>query len=296
LEERQRMETATTKVAHSEPPESQKAALVSLLGDEDSSVYEAVREKILSCGPAARDWLCPQALSSNPLVRRRVQDIIRHFDRQSADDNFLAFCLKQGRDFDLETASWLLARTQYPEINVEAYAALLDNFAAELEQRISPLTRATPLFTRINEYVFGELGFSGNEQNYYDPDNSYLNRVLDLRTGNPISLTLVYMLLARRLRLPVAGIGLPGHFLCRYQSASDEVYIDAFNRGKLLTKGDCIHYLVRGNYDLREEYLSPISPRRMLARMCGNLHQIYSRLGQKEDVTRVQRYLVALSR
>ena len=290
------METATAKAARSDLPESQKAALINLLGDEDPSVYEAVRDKIMSCGPSARDWLRPQALSSNPLVRRRTQEIVRHFDRQSADDSFLAFCLKQGKDFDLETAAWLLARTQYPEINVEAYAALLDNFAAELEQRISPLTRATPLFTRINEFVFGELGFAGNEENYYDPDNSYLNRVLDRRTGNPINLTLVYMLLARRLHLPVTGIGLPGHFLCRYQSTSEEVYIDAFNRGKLLTKGDCIHYLVRGNYDLREEYLTPISPRRMLGRICGNLHQIYTRLAQKDEVTRFQRYLVALSR
>jgi regulator of sirC expression with transglutaminase-like and TPR domain len=289
------MESATSKAVLDELPESQKAALISLLGDEDPSVYEAVREKILSCGLVARDWLRPQTLSSNPLVRRRAQEIIRHMDRQSADDGFLAFC-KQNKDFDLETAAWLLAQTQYPEINVEAYAALLDNLAGELEQRISPLTRATPLFNRINQYLFDELGFTGNEENYYDPDNSYLNRVLDRRTGNPINLTLVYMLLARRLHLPVTGIGLPGHFLCRYQSASDEVYIDAFNRGKLLSKGDCIHYLVRGNYDLREEYLTPISPRRMLARICGNLHQIYNRLGQKDEVNRFQRYLVALSR
>ena len=290
------METATAKTARGDLPESEKAALINLLGDEEPAVYEAVREKILSTGAGARDWLRPQALSSNPLVRRRAQEIIRHFDRLGADDAFLTFCLKHGKDFDLETAAWLLAQTQYPEINVEAYAALLDNFAGELEQRISSLTRATPLFTRINEYVFDELGFSGNEENYYDPDNSYLNRVLDRRTGNPISLTLVYMLLARRLRLPVTGIGLPGHFLCRYQSTADEVYIDAFNRGKLLAKGDCIHYLVRGNYDLREEYLSPITPRRMLSRICGNLHQIYARLGQKDDVNRFQRYLVALAK
>lgn len=290
------MEAVTAKVARSELPESQKAALINLLGDEDAAVYDVVREKILSCGAGARDWLRPQALSSNPIVRRRAQEIIRHFDRHTADDRFLTFCLKHGNDFDLEAAAWLLAQTQYPEINVEAYAALLDNFAAELEQRIAPVSRATPLLTRINEYVFGELGFTGNEDNYYDPDNSYLNRVLDRRTGNPINLTLIYMLLARRLRLPVSGINLPGHFLCRYQSASDEFYINAFDRGKLMTKGDCIHYLVRGNHDLREEYLTPISPRRMLARICGNLHQIYARLGHKETVTRFQRYLVALSR
>ncbi|MCL4787360.1 MAG: hypothetical protein KJ070_11275 [Verrucomicrobia bacterium] len=290
------MESATAKLSRSEVPESEKSALIKLLGDEDPVVYEAVREKILSCGPEARTWLRSPALSSNPLVRRRAQEIIRYFDRRSADDRFLSFCLKHGKDFDLEAAAWLLAQTQYPEINVEAYAALLDNFAAELEERLPLQGRAAPLLTRMNEYVFGELGFTGNQENYYDPDNSYLNRVLDRRTGNPINLSLVYMLLARRLRLPVSGVNFPGHFLCRYQSASDELYINAFDGGKLMTKGDCIHYLVRGNHDLREEYLSPISPRRMLARICGNLHQIYARLGHKDSVTRFQRYLVALSR
>lgn len=290
------MKAATTKAIVSELPDSQKTALISLLGDEDPVVYEAVREKIVSCGEDSRIWLRPFALDGNPLRRRRAQEIIRHFDRQSADNHFLGFCLKQGEDLDLEQGAWLLAQTQYPEINVEAYAALLDSYAGELRQRIAPYTRANPLLTHINQYVFGQLGFSGNEANYYDPDSSYLNRVLDRRTGNPINLCLVYLLLARRLRLPVSGIGLPGHFLCRYQSTSDELFIDPFNRGKLLTKGDCIHYLVRGNYDLKDEYLSPVSPRRMLARICGNLRQTYHRLGHNEAATRFQHYLVALAR
>src|SRR5438876_1144393 len=76
----------------------------------------------------------------------------------------------------------------------------------------------------INQHLFTELGFHGNEQNYYEPDNSYLNRVLDRRTGNPISLCLIYLLIARRLRLPIAGIGMPGHFLVRYQSSTAEIY------------------------------------------------------------------------
>jgi len=73
---------------------------------------------------------------------------------------------------------------------------------------------------RMNEFIFGSLGFTGNMENYYDPENSYLNRVVDRRTGNPINLCLVYLMLARRLRLPIAGIGLPGHFICRFQSTS----------------------------------------------------------------------------
>jgi regulator of sirC expression with transglutaminase-like and TPR domain len=290
------MQTIETKAILPEWRESQKAALINLLGDEDEAVYDAVRDKIISAGPTARTWLRPFFLSGDPLVRRRSMEITRHFDRQSADDTFLAFCLQHGEDLDLEQGAWRLAQTQYPDINVEAYTALLDQFAAELSTRIEPHHRATPLLNAMNEFVFGQLAFAGNEANYYDPDNSYLNRVLDRRTGNPIALSLVYLLLARRLRLPVTGIGLPGHFLCRYQSASDEIFIDAFNKGKLLTKSDCIHYLARGNFDVRDAYLAPISSRRLLARVCGNLHQIYVRLGHAESVTRFQRYLVALAR
>lgn len=289
------MASAIAKIA-SELSESEKTALVKLLGDEDPGVHEVVREKILSAGADAREWLRPHTLSSDPLTRRRAQEIIRHFDRAAADNGFLAYCLQNGAGFDLEQGAWLLAQTQYPEINVEAYGALLDNFAAELRQLIEPTGRAQSTLARINEYVFGELRFTGNEQNYYDPDNSYLNRVLDRRTGNPISLCLVYLLLARRLRLPMAGVGLPGHFVCRFQSASDELFVDAFNRGKLMTKADCVHYLVRGNFDLKDEYLSPVTARQLLARVCANLHQIYQRLHQAEEATRLQRYLVALSR
>ena len=290
------MAAVSTKSAIVALRDTEKSALLTLLGDESPAVYEVVRDKILSCGAAARDWLRPQTLSSDPLTRRRAQEIIRHVDRQAADTTFLAFCLQQNEGFDIEQGAWLLARTQYPEINVEAYAALLDQFAGELRQRLEPGMPAHPLLNRINDFLHDQLGFIGNHEDYHDPDNSYLNRVLDRRTGNPINLSLVYLLLARRLSLPVSGIGLPGHFVCRYQSASGEVYIDPFNRGKLLTKADCVQYLVQGKYDLRDEYLSPITPRRMLARICGNLHQIYVRLRAADESTRFQRYLVALSR
>ena len=276
--------------------ERQRAALLNLLGDDDPAIYRTVRAKILSFGPAAAEWLRPHLLSGDPALRRRAQQIVSHFDRQAADNRFLAFCLKHGQEFDIEQGAWLLAQTQYPEINVEAYQALLDSFAGELASRLEPGADPKQLLATVHKYVFRELGFAGNEQNYYDPENSYLNRVIDRRKGNPINLCLVYISLARRLQLPVIGIGLPAHFICRYQSSAAEIYVDPFNRGKLLTKADCIQYLTRGNYSLREDYLTPVSPRRMLLRICGNLHQIYLHLELAQEATRLQRYLIALSR
>jgi regulator of sirC expression with transglutaminase-like and TPR domain len=277
-------------------PASQRAALIKLLSDEDPAVYQTVRNKIISCGESARNWLRPHTLSADPVLRRRAQEIIRFFDRQFSDNQFLAFCLNHGEDCNLEQGAWLLAQTQYPEINVEAYSALLDHFASELRQRLLHQGQPRQILEKINEYFFGELGFQGNEQNYYDPENSYLNRVLDRRTGNPINLCLVYLLLARRLYLPITGIGLPGHFVCRYQNSSDEIYVDVFNQGAFLTRADCIQQVMRTNSDVREHYLAPVTARRILARSCGNLHQIYIRLGLKDEITRLQRYLITLSR
>ena len=278
------------------PSERQKAALISLLGDEDAAVYRVVRDKIISCGHSSTEWLRPHALSSEPALRRRAQEIIQYFARETADDRFLAFCLTEGNDLNLEQGAWLLAQTQYPEINVEAYQALFDSYAGELLERVDLRSEADQLLAAFNEYVFGELEFKGNEQNYYDPENSYLNRVLDRRTGNPINLCLVYLLLARRLQLPLTGIGLPGHFICRYQSTSEEYYVDVFNRGKLWTKANCIQYLLQRNYNVQDEYLAPVSPRRMLMRICGNLHQIYHHLEMNGEATRLQRYLIALAK
>lgn len=284
-------------IAHREElPDRQQAALLTLLGDEDASIYQAVREKILSCGPIARQWLQPHSLSSDPLLRRRAQELIRHFDRLSADDEFLAFCLRTGENFNLEEAAWLLARTLYPDINVEAYQALLDSFAGELRERLTHCKRPGQKLGVVSDYLFTELSFTGNEREYYDPENSYLNRVLDRRTGNPINLCLFYILIARRLRLPVVGIGLPGHFLCRYQSSAEEIYIDPFNRGRRLTKADCVHHLVRSNYDLNDDYLTPVTPRRLFQRICHNLHQIYLQMEVLDEATRVQRYLVSLGK
>ncbi|MDB6022816.1 MAG: hypothetical protein JWQ04_2673 [Pedosphaera sp.] len=276
--------------------ESQKTALISLLGDESPVVYQAVRDKILSFGDTAVEWLRPHTLSSEPALRRRSQEIIQHLARHVADDRFLAFCLTEGNDLNLEFGAWLLAQTQYPDINLEAYQALFDSYAGELRERINPRADADQLLAAFNEYIFDVLRFRGNEQNYYDPENSYLNRVVDRRTGNPINLCLVYVLLARRLKLPVTGIGLPGHFICRFQSSSEEYYIDVFNRGKLWTKANCIQYLLSRNYNVQNDHLAPVSPRKMLMRICGNLHQIYQHLEMPDETTRLQRYLIALAK
>lgn len=290
------MQTALAKDSAARLTDSQRSALISLLADEDPAIYQTVRGKLLSYGKEAGKWLQPHMLSSDPVMRKRAMEVVNHLGRQDNDEHFLSFCLSNGEELDLELGTGLLARTQYPDANIQAYQALYDHWAAELRVRIDMSGDADQILGTINQYLFEELGFEGNDQYGDHPENCYLNRVVDKRTGNPISLCALYLFLTRRLKLPVAGIGLPGHFVCRYQSLTEELYVDCFRKGKFWTKGDCVRYLLQTNHTLQEGHMAPVSSRRILLRMCASLHQTYSCLEMREEAARIQRYLVALAK
>src|SRR5437762_12866894 len=166
--------------------ENQRTALIKLLSDEDPSVYHLVREKILTYGQTASAWMRPHVLSSDPILRRRAQEIIDHLARQSADNRFLAFCLSQhGEDLDVEQGSWLLSQTRYPDTNVAAYQALFDSNAADRREKIDSGARPEQTLAPINHNLFSVLSFPGNEKNYYEPENTHMNTVLDHATCNP---------------------------------------------------------------------------------------------------------------
>jgi regulator of sirC expression with transglutaminase-like and TPR domain len=276
--------------------ETQRVALVSLLGDEDSSIYQLVRDKLLACGPSACDWLRPHLLSPDPLMRRRALEIVHSLGRKNSDERFLDFCLHHGEDLDLEKALGLLAQTQYPDINCEGYQALCDLWAEDLHLAIVGLSDPEEILSTFNDYLFKNLGFTGLEGAGNNPENCYFNRVIDRRTGNAISLCVIYLLLARRLNLPVTGVALPGHFICRFQSPTREIYIDVFRGGKFWTKADCIRHLLMTHHGVRDGYLTPISHRRIILRICALLHQTYAHLEMAEEAARIQRYLVALAK
>ena len=276
--------------------EKHRKALISLLADEDPKVYQTVRTTILSYGPSCSDWMREYSLSNDPVLRRRANEIIDHFARQEADIQFLAFCLSRGEDFDLEQGVLLLCRTQYPQINTEAYSALLDDYAGELRERLDLNGPVDQIIRVINDYLFRELKYTGDEQNFGDTENSYFTCVLDRRIGNPISLSLLYLLLGRRLRLPIAGIGLPGNFLCRFQSSRAEIYIDAFHGGRVLVKADCIKMVMQLQHRFDDSFLAPVTPRRILLRICANLHQVYTQKKSAHQAERLQRYSMALAK
>jgi regulator of sirC expression with transglutaminase-like and TPR domain len=276
--------------------DSQKRALLTLLADEDPEVYASIRGTIIERGAAAGEWMREHRLEEDPRLRRRVNEIVDHFDRQTTDNDFLRFCLNKSDKINLERGAWLLSRTRYPEISVAGYEAVLDNHVSELKDRIDFGASAGQILRTINFYLYHHLGFLGDMEDYYDPQNSYLSRVIDRQRGNPISLSAVYIFICRRLHLPVVGIGMPGHFICRFQTSREQIYIDPFQKGRLMTKGDCIKMLIQSGHEYNDGFISAVTPRRVLLRMCSNLQHAYSIREEPDSARRMQSYIVALSR
>ena len=172
----------------------------------------------------------------------------------------------RGEDHGLDRAALELARIEYPSLNVEPFIGILDAYAVELSERLAGRSGGSDYVDTANQYLFGELGFTGNAANYYDPRNSCLNEVLTARTGIPITLAVVYLEIARRLAKPVYGIGFPGHFLVQYRDADFVAFIDVCHGGRLIATAE-----LSGDPRL----LAPVGKRQILMRMLHNLRGVY---------------------
>lgn len=248
-------------------------ALIVLLGDDDIKTASIARKTLLEARQQARPFLEASRQADDPHVRTRVYGILETVRLDELGERFRSFAALPSAWLDLEEGALLIAESAYPNINRNHYRMMLDEMAETLRERLDPMPRGRDLIDRVNQYLFEDLGFRGNEENYYDPDNCYLNRVLDRRLGIPISLATVYLLLARRLRIPVVGIGMPGHFLLQY---NDNLFVDAFHQGQILGRGDCVQFLMNNGFGYHPAYLSPTPTRFMLVRMLTMLMKIYS--------------------
>ena len=203
-----------------------------------------------------------------------------------ARDRFYQEIQQPDDAINLAAAALYIAQEEYPELDCDAYLHQLDTMALQLRDRLPEEAYPLKILRAISEYLFEAQGFVGNSQNYYDPRNSFLNQVLDRRTGIPITLSLVYLELARRVGFPMAGVGMPGHFLVRPTLDEMAIFVDAFHKGEIMFEEDCrdrIQMLYGQTARLRPEHLEPIGPRPFLARLLMNLKVIYL---QQQDIPR----------
>lgn len=202
--------------------------------------------------------------------------------------------LRDARDEDIPLlwAALQIARDEYPEIDPERYEALASAHSSTLRQRIGDQAGSLDALRALHGFLFDEQGYTGNEQDYYDPRNSYLNDVIERRTGNPIALAILEIDLAQRLGLPLQGVSFPGHFLIRLPVDNGLLVLDPFNRGRSLDAGELrvrAKPHVPGKQVDDEQLgrmLEPASTRMILTRMLRNLRQSYVERDEYERALR----------
>jgi regulator of sirC expression with transglutaminase-like and TPR domain len=185
----------------------------------------------------------------------------------------------EDEQIDLLTSALTIAKLEYPELDVSVYRQRVTTIAEHVKERASRSADSLETLAVINEVLFGDEGFRGNVSDYYDPKNSFFNDVLDRKLGIPITLSVLYMEVARRAGVPVFGVGMPGHFLLKfYEVDGRELFLDAYNSGRLLSPEDCQEKLTEiynGQIPLDAKFLTPVGKRQILTRMLNNLRSIY---------------------
>jgi regulator of sirC expression with transglutaminase-like and TPR domain len=209
---------------------------------------------------------------------------------------FAAISRLSDREIDLGEAALLIAAEEQPGLDTRPWLERLDELGLRLEERVHGVRGELDRLARLTGLLFAEEGLRGNADDFYDPRNSYLNEVLDRRLGIPITLAVVCLEVGRRAGVSLEGVGFPGHFLLRL-ARQPKVLVDPFDRGKLLTAGDCekmLERITRGNVDFDERLLRVAGPRLILQRMLNNLRGIYVQRGELDRTVAVLDRLMLL--
>ncbi len=210
-----------------------------------------------------------------------------------AHQSFLEIAALDEDAFSLDRASLAMGLDEYPDLDIQAYLRRLDTFAARTQVLVGEDHAAVNIIKAINEVLFVQEGLRGNDEDYYDPRNSYINEVMDRKLGIPITLSVIYMEVAKRIDFLIRGVGFPGHFLMKHVANDRDIVIDAFNLGRILTPNDCQELLDKvynGTVSMNTSLLQPMEKRSILTRMLYNLKGVYT---QKEQY---QKALLAIDK
>jgi regulator of sirC expression with transglutaminase-like and TPR domain len=276
------------------PPESTIHALLRLLSDPNEQVACTIQDQLARLGSAVLPFL-EQAGTEDVTLQPRVAFIKEEIRFGQLQDEFQQFVAKSARQEDWEHGALLIAKLAYPDLSIPHYVECLDQLAEEFRTKWlateSPSGKAARL---LSNFLFKDKGFSGNREEYYEPDNSYMNRVIDTRQGIPISLSALYVFVGKRLGLPVVGVGMPGHFLVKLEGETPAQFVDCFNGGTILREQDCEQFITASGLDYDPTLLEKSSTPTILARMLRNLLSIYEQDSEEQMARRVRAFIELL--
>lgn len=266
---------------------SEIQSLLLLMDDPDPFVQESVQSRFSELGENAVPILDEYRHEiNNNAEKQRVGDIIHQltFETLRSDFHELLELGVNNRE-GLEKAALTLARFGNPTLRAREYSRKLDHFAEMVEPTIRYRLDERRKMKQLIKFVFEDLNFSGDTEDYHNPENCFLDQVINRRRGLPITLSMVVMFLARRLEMPFFGVNMPIHFMLNYISDKEEVLIDPYDKGAIVTYDQCYFFLKKNNIEPKPEHFRIASDLEILVRCIRNLIHSYER---KELPTRVE--------
>ena len=273
--------------------EKELKALVSLLEDEDIEVIRHVEDKIKSIGNDVIPFLEKEWESSfNPTVQRKIEDLIH-----SLQFDYLKVRLKRWADDgaeDLLEGAWIVATYQYPDLELgflrKELEQLFYDVWLDFKQDLHPYDQIKV----INNALFEKLKFKANTKNFHSPGNSMINVVMETKMGNPISLCILYILVAQKLDLPIYGVNLPNLFICTYKKDEIQFYINAFNKGLIFSRSDIENYVQQLHLNPMDLFFEPCTNTDIIKRVLRNLIISFEKLGdhlKSDEVKQLLKYI-----
>lgn len=279
-------------------------ALISLLDDPDENVFVHIKTKIVSLGqdviPVLENaW----EHSFNPLLQTRIENIIHNIQFQHIAEELRIWA--QTPQNSLFEGALLIAQYQYPDLDVLKMNKYMEQIKHDVWLELNDNLTALEKTKVINHILFDVHLFSSNTANYYAPQNSYINNVLESKKGNPLSLSIIYAIVAQSLGLPIYGVNLPEHFILAYQDESDFspaitnkesktrilFYINPFSRGAVFSRREIDAFLKQLKTEPQAEFYNTCSNLDIIKRLINNLINSYKKLGYPDKCSELESLL-----
>jgi len=270
------------------------SALIELLDDPDERVYHQVNNELMTFGnhiiPVLEDvW----ESSFNATLQERIEELIHNIQFECMLKDFKEWT--QSEDKNVLEAALIISRYQYPDLNVQFVYDFIDQLTQDVWLELNNEYTAMEKAQIMNNVFFRIYGFHGNKKNFHAPRNTFLNKVLESRCGNPLSLSIIYLEVARRLNIPIYGVNLPSLFIMAYLKLPinfiDKVetkdilfYLNTFNKGAFFQIEDINNFLHQIELEPKAEYMLPCDEVTMVKRMLNNLILSFDKSGYSEKV------------
>lgn len=274
--------------------ENELRALISLLDDDDREVVEHVEQQIRQLGGQMIPLLETEWEGSfNPKLQKRIEEIIHDLQYESVLDRMREW--KSGGAMDLLEGLWIVATYQYPDLSLDKLRLDVEQLFYDVWVDFKMDMHPDEQIKAMNSAFFTKLKFSPNTKHFHSPVNSMINQVLESRRGNPITLCVLYMLIARRLNLPVYGVNLPNLFVLTYKNENGvQFYINVFNRGLIFTKKDIDQYIDQLNLKRLDTFYQPCTNADIVRRVLRNLTLAFEKNGDTDRVKEVEQIMDAV--